>query len=176
MTTFAQAMAAGETTQGEALALFDSLEVADTNFMLGSWKGTGFPTRHPMDGLLEICHWYGKRFDSPDDVHPLVFTTLSGGKVCLNPARMSMGLLNHVPVPRWAALGRLFQLVMPLMVTRRSRARLRLTEYRGKVSATMIYDALPVNDVFRKVDKDTLLGIMDMKGMEQPFFFVLRRE
>jgi hypothetical protein len=26
-----------------------------------------------------------------------------------------------------------------------------MTEYRGVVSATMIYDALPINDVFRKV-------------------------
>jgi hypothetical protein len=40
----------------------------------------------------------------------------------------------------------------------------------------MIYDDLPINDVFRKVDNNTVLGVMDLKGMEQPFFFVLRRE
>ena len=39
----------------------------------------------------------------------------------------------------------------------------------------MIYDYLPINDVFRKVDDHTLLGLMDFKGMEQPFFFVLNR-
>jgi len=49
-------------------------------------------------------------------------------------------------------------------------------EYRGKVSATMIYDYLPINDVFRKVDDNTVLGLMDFKGMPQPFFFVLDRE
>jgi len=65
---------------------------------------------------------------------------------------------------------------MPLFATRRSQARLRLTEYRGKSSATMIYDSLPINDVFRKVDENTVLGIMDMKGVAQPFFFILRRE
>ncbi|MEO0646901.1 MAG: DUF4334 domain-containing protein, partial [Cyanobacteria bacterium J06650_10] len=27
----------------------------------------------------------------------------------------------------------------------------------------------------RKVDENTLLGLMDFKGMEQPFFFVLHR-
>ena len=41
---------------------------------------------------------------------------------------------------------------------------------------TMVYDNLPINDVFRKVDEDTVLGVMDLKGMKKPFFFVLRRE
>jgi hypothetical protein len=40
----------------------------------------------------------------------------------------------------------------------------------------MCYDALPINDVFRKVDDDTLVGAMDMRGLDAPFMFVLRRE
>lgn len=40
----------------------------------------------------------------------------------------------------------------------------------------MVYDQLAIIDVFRKVDDKTLLGVMDMKGMEQAFFFVLRRD
>ena len=40
----------------------------------------------------------------------------------------------------------------------------------------MIYDSLPINDVFRMVDEDTVMGVMDRKGEEQPFFFMLRRE
>jgi hypothetical protein len=51
-----------------------------------------------------------------------------------------------------------------------------MTNYRGKVSATLIYDDLPINDAFRLVDTNTVLGVMDLKGMEQPFFFVLNRE
>jgi hypothetical protein len=42
-------------------------------------------------------------------------------------------------------------------------------------TATLVYDALSILDVFRRVDGDTVLGWMDLKGMEQPFFFVLRR-
>ncbi|MGB7084128.1 MAG: DUF4334 domain-containing protein [Phormidesmis sp.] len=49
-------------------------------------------------------------------------------------------------------------------------------EHRGKVSATMSYDHLPINDVFRKIDENTVLGLMDCKALQQPFFFVLRRE
>jgi len=39
----------------------------------------------------------------------------------------------------------------------------------------MIYDYLPINDSFRKVDDNTVLGIMDFKNSHQPFFFVLKR-
>jgi hypothetical protein len=51
-----------------------------------------------------------------------------------------------------------------------------MTEYRGVVSATMSYDDLPVHDVFRAVDGDTVVGAMDLRGLEQPFLFFLRRE
>lgn len=40
-------------------------------------------------------------------------------------------------------------------------------EFRGKVSASMVYDAQPVFDHFRRVDDNTVMGIMD--GKEQVF-------
>jgi hypothetical protein len=40
----------------------------------------------------------------------------------------------------------------------------------------MIYDALPINDLFRAAGPDTLVGAMDMRGLADPFFFILRRE
>ena len=158
----------------DALATFDSLDTIDIEFMLGGWKGEGFQTDHRLDGLLETYRWHGKRFDSPEHVHPLVFTRLRGGTASVNPAFMGPAL--RLPMPRAAIMGRLFQVVLPLLATKKSRARLRMTRYRGKTSATMIYDQLPINDVFRKIDKDTVLGAMDFKGMASPFFFVLRRE
>ncbi|MDF3032062.1 MAG: hypothetical protein K0R03_2620 [Moraxellaceae bacterium] len=176
--TFFDMVAAGGTTTADALALFDRLEPVATGFMLGAWKGAGFPTHHPLDGVLEAYHWYGKRFENPEDVHPLVFATTGGELVSVNPLVFlpALGLLRSGALPKSAAAGKSFQLGLPLMATRRSCARLRMTEYRGKASATMIYDALPINDVFRQVDADTVLGVMDLKGMAQPFFFVLRRE
>ena len=51
-----------------------------------------------------------------------------------------------------------------------------MTNYRGTPSATMIYDQLPINDVFRRIDADSVLGVMDYKGMAQPFFFLLHRQ
>lgn len=38
-----------------------------------------------------------------------------------------------------------------------------MAEFRGKVSATLICDIQPMFDHFRKVDDDTLMGIMDEK-------------
>lgn len=168
----------GSATTEQALELFDLLEPVDVGFMIGNWKGEGFQTGHHMDGLLEAYHWYGKRFESPEDVHPLVFSTLGGSVAYVNPAFMgpSMNLSERFPPPKSALLGRLFQFVMPLFTTSKSRARLRMTTYRGKSSATMVYDQLPINDIFRKIDENAVFGVMDLKGMKQPFFFLLRRE
>ena len=46
--------------------------------LLGSWRGSEVPTGHPFDGLLELYGWWGKRFDGPDEAHPLVFEDARG--------------------------------------------------------------------------------------------------
>ncbi len=53
---------------------------------------------------------------------------------------------------------------------------MRMTEYRGKLSATMIYDQIPVHDVFRKLDDNTVLSVMDNRDVKDPFFFKLTRD
>ena len=100
-----------------------------------------------------------------------------GGRFSLDPALVPLPTLIRYPaVLRNAALTRLAARLGPALGTRAPKARLRRTEYRGVVSATMCYDALPIHDVFRRVDDDTVLGLMDMRGLERPFAFVLRRE
>lgn len=165
---------ANGTSTEQALAYFDELEPITIDEMLGEWQGYGFPTDHYMDGLLENFNWWGKKFVSSEDVHPLVFVR-GGGTVTLDPLWMPLKYARNTPLARSALSKNLFRALMPIMKTKKSRARLRMLEYRGKVSATMVYDAKPINDVFRKIDKDTLLGLMDLKGMRKPFFFVLRR-
>lgn len=159
----------------EALARFDRLDPVDTDFMLGRWVGAGFNTHHPMDGLLEAFGWYGKSFITADDVHPLLFRR-GDNVISISPKFMPMGLLWKLHVPRSAVLNALSLPLKFALQTGRARARLRMLEHRGKVSATMIYDDLPIHDVFRKIDDVTVLGLMDLKDMPQPFFFLLRRE
>ena len=43
-------------------------------------------------------------------------------------------------------------------------ASLWLEEFRGEVTASMVYDGAPVHDHFKKVDDDTVMGIMNGKG------------
>lgn len=43
-------------------------------------------------------------------------------------------------------------------------ASLWLEEFRGEVTATMVYDGAPVHDHFKVVDADTVVGIMNGKG------------
>ncbi len=177
MTSFEQ-LKSGETTTEQALEAFDAMDPVDVDFMIGNWKGEGFATGHALDGLLEAYHWHGKRFENPEEVHPLVFRTLLGNLTCVNPAFLAptLAMVDRLPMPKFAAIGRVFQAMLPVFSTRKSRARLRMTTYRGVSSATMIYDQIPVNDVFRKIDDDAVFGIMDMKRMKTPFFFILRRE
>lgn len=174
----AEALTAESHTPEEAMALFDALEPVATAFMIGAWKGEGFHTGHPLDGILETYHWHGKRFESEEEVHPLLFTSLGGTAAPINPRAMapSMTRLGLASKMKAGWLGKTFQLMMPLFRTRRSGARLRMTVYRGKLSATMIYDELPINDVFRRIDDNTVLGAMDLKGLDTPLFFVLHRE
>ena len=165
----------GKTTTEIALELFDALETVNLDFMLDRWQGSGFHTEHPMDGLLEASNWYGKEFVDPENVHPLLFLDSQGKifKVALNPKAMNW--IGKFPMLKNDFLKPLFLLTNSLLKTENSQARLRMMEYRGKVSATMIYDYLPINDSFRKIDDNTVLGIMDYKKLPQPFFFVLKR-
>lgn len=161
-----------------ALRLFDSLPPVSTDFMLGTWRGEGFPTGHALDGALEAYGWWGKRFDSAEHVHPLLFARRGGGTLALNPLWMAPSLrwLDRWPLPKTPAIGRALQWLLPLLSTRRSGARLRQLAHRGQVSAAMVYDRLPIHDVFRRLDDDTVLGLMDQKGSAATFFFVLRRQ
>jgi len=166
---------AGKTTTETALQLFDALDSVSLDFMLGSWQGSVISTDHPMDGLLESSNWYGKEFVDTENVHPLLFLDSQGKvfKVAPNPTAMNWVL--KLPILKNNSLKPLLMLANSLLKTETSQARLRMMEYRGKVSATMIYDYLPINDSFRKVDDNTVFGIMDFKNSPQPFFFVLRR-
>mmetsp|Transcript_13324 Transcript_13324/g.20764 ORF Transcript_13324/g.20764 Transcript_13324/m.20764 type:complete len:185 (+) Transcript_13324:110-664(+) len=164
----------------DALKLFDSLEPVDIDFMMGKWKGSGYETGHALDGLLERYHWHGKYFLSSEDVHPLVYRTLGGKLANIEPRLITRACVKLVKISpsivRSKTAVTMFRCFLPLLKTPKSRARLRMMEYRGKVSATMVYDDLPINDAFRKLDEHTVLGVMDGKDIDGPFFFKLTRE
>ncbi|MDT0276563.1 DUF4334 domain-containing protein [Blastococcus goldschmidtiae] len=160
----------------EALAFFDALDAVVPTDMLGRWRGSGLPTGSALDGLIEAYGWYGKEFLDGERVHPLLFATRSGPRP-VDPALVPIGVLRDRPgLAHSRAARTAFRLARPLVTTSQPRARLRSVEHRGVPTAAMVYDALPIIDVFRWVSDDVRLGLMDLRGLPAPFFFVLRRE
>ncbi|MCW4353704.1 DUF4334 domain-containing protein [Hoyosella sp. YIM 151337] len=62
--------------------------------------------------------------------------------------------------------------------TMKGEASLWNVEFRGEVTATMVYDSMPVFDHFKRIDEHTLFGIMNGKNVTpggQHFYFALSR-
>ncbi|WP_417590378.1 DUF4334 domain-containing protein [Owenweeksia hongkongensis] len=159
----------------DVIRIYDQLEPVSLDFMKGRWKGFEIETGHSLDGMLVPSGWYGKVFVSPEEVHPLVFFAKNKTQLyAVNPKNLPM----DIAVPKNKALGILMSLAKPFVQTKKSGARLRMIEYRGKATATMAYDAKPINDHFVKIDENTVLGLMDKKGDSPnfPYAFVLERD
>jgi hypothetical protein len=172
------------TTTADALALFDDAPAVEPEFMIGTWRGAEMPTGHPLDGLLAASGWWGKQFVDEETVHPLLFPTTDGTALwALDPALAfgGLGVITRIGTSTTRLLTRRnvtkpIQALRPVLRARAPKARLRTTRYRGVDTATMLYDQLPVNDVFRRLGRDTVLGAMDLRGSGPPYFFMLRRD
>ncbi|GAB3209374.1 DUF4334 domain-containing protein [Marinactinospora endophytica] len=158
------------------LGFYDGLAPARIEDVIGEWRGGDLPTGHPLDGVLEPLGWYGKIFRSPDEVHPLVFRDRRG-RFSVDPSCLPLSpLLRYGDLLRRPEVAGLARPVLRLRRTSRPRARLRMVEYRGVPTATMSYDTQPINDHFRLVDENTLIGLMDARGSsDHPFAFFLER-
>ena len=160
-----------------ALAWFDTWAGLEPDALIGRWRGLGLPTGHPMDGVLESLGWYGKTFESADSVRPLLFRTRSGTLVSLDPRFMPVAF-----VLRWPAIARsgpvrmAFRAVRGLLRSEQSAATLQGMTFRGVRSAAITYSRKPITDHLRRIDDDRLLGLMEMRGMEKPYFFLLARD
>ena len=162
-------------SQGEAFEFFDSLETVETKEMWGLWKGEEIQTGHPFEGMLTAANWYGKKFVDEEHVYPLIFEKGNGNLFAGNPGVMPLSLpLEKIPNKIMSPAMKIFR---PFFNTKKSAARLRQVEFRGKVSSAMIYDQKSIIDVFRKVDDDTLFGVMDIKNRpnDKSYFFILRK-
>ena len=148
-------------TPEEAYEVFQSLETISTEFMHGRWKGSDIETGHRFDGLFEASGWYGKMYLNDEEVHPLVFYSEDKKELwSVNPRMMPFSM----NLPKDDLVGTILRLGRFAMETKESKARIRNTEFKGRVTATMLYDEVPINDMFVKIDENSVLGIMDFKG------------
>ncbi|MDR0294274.1 MAG: DUF4334 domain-containing protein [Oscillospiraceae bacterium] len=161
-----------EMSQEEAFSLFDSLAPVLPDTLPGVWKGAEIRTGHPMDGLLDATRWYGKDIQSGENVHPLLFTGITGRVFSGNPGMLPLEAFT--PAPR-CLVTILFTMISPFIHTSKGRARLRIQEYRGRNTAVMIYDQKPLIDAFARIDEDTILGVTDAKwAHDKGYFFTLQ--
>ena len=167
----------GDARIADVLTFFDRLPPVAAGDLVGRWRGSELPTGHRLDGLLTAYGWYGKDVVDPETVHPLLFPDRAGVPHPVDPRYAPLGLLrDHTWLARTPLARAAFPVVRPLVTTREPQARIRELEHRGVLTAALVYDRLPVVDVFRRVGTDTLLGLMDLRGLAEPFPFVLRRE
>lgn len=127
--------------------IWAALEAVRSQEIVGRWKGDEFHTGHKMNGMLAGARWYGKFFDSVDEVEPIVCYDADGN--LFSNHELSLGGASLWDV-----------------------------EFRGEVTATMVYDGQPVLDHFKKVDENTLMGIMDGKRQRASgsyYYFILER-
>jgi GXWXG protein/uncharacterized protein DUF4334 len=160
-----------------ALAWFDRQAPVAPDVLPGRWRGVELPTGHPFDGLLAVHGWYGKEFLDAERVHPLLFADRAGVPRPVDPTLAPLGLIRRHPrllgtLPARAA----FPVARRLLRTRRAAARVRMVSHRDVLTSALVYDRLPVVDVLRRVSADTLVGLMDMRGVPQPYFFLLHRD
>jgi hypothetical protein len=164
-------------TGGEVCALFDRSPPVPAGDLVGRWRGSELTTGHRLDGLLTAYGWYGKEVLDAETVHPLLFLDRRGVPRPLEPAPAPLGVLRRQPwLARTPPARAAFAALRPLLTTRRPAARVREVRHRGVVTAAIVYDRLPVLDAFRRVGGDTLLGLMDLRGLPEPFPFLLRRD
>ncbi|MFC4373536.1 DUF4334 domain-containing protein [Nocardia halotolerans] len=159
-----------------ALALFDTLDPVHPDELTGRWHGRELATGHRLDGLLEASGWYGKQFDGIDSVHPLLFATADGDIFAVDPKRVPLAVADKVPAGLVRRGRDLLGVLRPALRTRRYRARLREVRHRAVVTTAMVYDHLPIIDVFRRIDDTTVLGLMDFRDLPEPYFFILTRD
>jgi hypothetical protein len=132
-------------------ALWADLTPVGVEEVLGAWRGGDFATGHPASAVLTQVRWHGKTFHSALDAQPLICVGEDGERYS-NLKAGGGGEASLWPV-----------------------------EFRGETTATMVYDRMPVLDHFKKVDDDTLMGIMNGKlesafGISDLYYFWLERE
>lgn len=148
---FDSLVAASSPTPAQLDALWAELAPLRAEEMLGAWRGGDFATGHPATTLLTTIGWHGKRFDSLLEGHPLICRN-SDGELYSNTKYAGGGYSSLWDV-----------------------------SFRGETTATMVYDAMAVFDHFKRVDENTVLGIMNGKleaafGTADLYYFWLERD
>lgn len=155
-------------TQRDLAAVFDTLGPVTMSMLAGSWRADPSYSETPGGALLIRGGWWGARFTDTESVDPLLFPDAAGRGVFAADLVKVLTLLSS-GVEDISTRRRDVETTAPI-------GRVRMVEYRGLVSAALIYDQVPVLDYLRAVDQDTIVAAVEGRGMaDQPAFVRLHR-
>jgi hypothetical protein len=162
--------------QQTELEKFRRLPPVEPREMVGLWKGRGIPTGHPFDGILENLGWFGKRFTPDMRADALLFRFGERRLVAIDPARIPLHLaLRFHKVGRTGIARNLFSTLQRGLRARGPVASLKTIVFAGVESTAMVYDDQPIVDYFRRIDEETIMGAMTIRGDDRVYFFELER-
>ena len=157
----------------QVYAFFDTLPPVELDFMVGRWRAAAVPTNNLQDGNLAVLDFYGKRFHGAGnnyEVDPLFCWSGDNLVMLASPPYFTMKT-NPYMVPststpfRREVFHKINQLtVLKCCTTKKPQAHTMIAEHRGVYTTAMVYDELPMLDVFRKVDENTILLVFILKG------------
>lgn len=158
----------GSPTQTALADAFDALAPAGVGMLTGFWKADPGYAETPGGRLLIESGWWGARFVDQETVHPLLFRTGDGDGLFAADLLRVLALLGD-GAQDLSARREQVETSAPI-------GRVRMIEYRGVVTATLVYDQVPVLDYLRVVDNDTMVAAVEGRGMvERPAYALLRR-
>lgn len=162
--------------QTETTDWFRSLQPVQPGELVGLWKGTGYPSGHPLDGVLENLSWFGKRFHPDMRADALLFGRASTRLRGLNPVFFPIHLVIRLaPLGRSSRIRNIFSAIRPLLKARSTTASLQVRMDAGESTTAMVYDRQPIADFFRRIDDERLAGMMIVEGDHRRYFFTLRK-
>ena len=162
--------------QAEKTRWFAALEPVAPKDMVGLWQGAGIPSDHPLDGVLENLQWFGKRFHADMRADALLFQSRPGRLVPVEPAFLPIRLvLKLAALGKTAPARNLFTHMEKRLRARGTTAVLHSETLDGVATAAMVYDRQPITDYFRRIDADTVAGMMCVSGDDRRYFFQLQR-
>jgi hypothetical protein len=158
----------GSVTQADLAVVFDNLNPVTIDMLIGTWKVDPSYGETPGGKMLIESGWWGARFVDAETVDPLLYPEPDGNGVFAADLRSVLAVLStgERDIP---AMRREVETSAPI-------GRLRMVEYRGVPTATLVYDQVPVLDYLRAIDSDTIVAAVEHRDrVNQPDYALLRR-
>lgn len=158
----------GSVTQADLAVAFDTLNPVSIDMLVGTWKVDPSYADTPGGKMLVESGWWGARFVDIETVDPLLYPRPDGNGVFAADLLAVLAVLSTGERDISARRDEV-ETSTPI-------GRIRMVEYHGVLTATLVYDQVPVLDYLRAVDGDTIVAAVEHRGLvNQPDYALLRR-